>query len=306
MKRYIDFVQKPKKGQQNVEEETAFVSVPEKKPARPASVRPASVKPTASAQTTPVKPAPVRPHYKPDFGPVRKKPLGAPSTARPVAAAPAAVHSAPAAVRPTATLVTSRPASTTVQKPKRPTMDMARPAVRRPAVAPRLAPKPAQKPAPKPVEKPVEKSVDNSVENDFDSIFGIIEDYHPVSNQPPEIKKRPLSNGEPAPRHFFSRKPQTETKEAQAAEVIKEAEVVEQPKKTIPKTPFIRTAVEKRPLSNNFTPKKPAAPVKEPSDPATIIEKPEKDAHVGIIVTVVLTIVFGAALGTAAFLLLSK
>ena len=274
MKRYIDFVQKPKKGQAKVEEETAFVSVPEKKPARPTTsqpaaaarpvaTRPVAARPATTAATT-VHPAaaPVRPHYKPDFGPVRKKPLNA-SIAKPVAPRPAAT----APVRPTV----SRPTTAT-------------------------------RPAAKPVEKPVE----NSTSDDFDSIFGIIEDYHPVNNQPPEIKKRPLSNGEPSSHHFFGRKSQSETKEAQAAEVIKEAEIVEQPKKTIPKTPFIRTTVEKRPLSNNFTPKKPAAPVKEPSDPATIIEKPEKDAHVGIIVTVVLTIVFGAALGTAAFLLLSK
>jgi len=76
-----------------------------------------------------------------------------------------------------------------------------------------------------------------------------------------------------------------------------------------PKNPFINQGkVAKRPLSKNIYAKKPVtAPIKEePKEPVTIISKPEKQAHVGMIVTIILTIILGAAAGTVAFLLLPK
>ena len=75
----------------------------------------------------------------------------------------------------------------------------------------------------------------------------------------------------------------------------------------VPTTPFInQNKVEKRPLSKNVYAKK-VEPVKEePKGPVTIISKPEKQAHVGLIVTIILTIILGAAAGTVAFLLLPK
>lgn len=76
-----------------------------------------------------------------------------------------------------------------------------------------------------------------------------------------------------------------------------------------PKSPFINQGqVEKRPLSaKNVYPKKKAkSEKKEPKGPVTIISKPEKQAHVGMIVTIILTIILGAAAGTVAFLLLPK
>ena len=66
----------------------------------------------------------------------------------------------------------------------------------------------------------------------------------------------------------------------------------------------------KRPLSKNVYKK--TAPVakvaakEEPKGPVTIITKPEKDAHVSVIVTIIITIILGAAAGTVAFLLLPK
>ncbi len=75
----------------------------------------------------------------------------------------------------------------------------------------------------------------------------------------------------------------------------------------VPKTPFInQNKVEKRPLSKNVYAKKVVAAVEEPKGPITIISKPESGAHVGLIVTVILTIILGAAAGTVAFLLLPK
>lgn len=334
MKRYIDFVQKPKKGQTSTEAATTFISVPEKKatPVRPAATHPTAAHPTAT------------PHYKPDFGPIRKKPLAAPA-ARPTATStPVSVpHPRRVVMDMTRPMHASRVSATPVASPavKPVTKPVARPATTaaiRPAVKPvtkpvvkpaaRPATRPAVKPTPRPVEKPVENfenTPDDELDNldDFDSIFGVIEDYHPVNN-PPKIAKRPLS----APGHHLLSRRQAkaekqpeilETEEPENSEITDsvnpEAETKRSNKITeqlkAGKSPFIRTnSIEKRPLSNSVAPKKPvitAKTVKEEfSDPATIIEKPEKDAHIGIVVTVILTIVFGAAIGTAAFLLLPK
>lgn len=78
-----------------------------------------------------------------------------------------------------------------------------------------------------------------------------------------------------------------------------------------PKTPFInQNKVEKRPLSRKVAPKKKLQPViapkEAPKGPVAIIEKPKKESHVGIIVTIIITIILGAAAGTIAFLLLPK
>ena len=75
-----------------------------------------------------------------------------------------------------------------------------------------------------------------------------------------------------------------------------------------PNSPFInRAPVAKRPLSKNVYQKKTEAVVTEKAKgPVTIIAKPEKDAHVSVIVTIILTIILGAAAGTVAFLLLPK
>ncbi len=75
----------------------------------------------------------------------------------------------------------------------------------------------------------------------------------------------------------------------------------------MPKTPFINQGkVEKRPLSKNVYAKKIAVVAEEPKGPVTIISKPESQAHVGLIVAIILTIILGAAAGTVAFLLLPK
>lgn len=74
-----------------------------------------------------------------------------------------------------------------------------------------------------------------------------------------------------------------------------------------PKNPFINQGkVSKRPLSKNVYAKKVVALTEEPQGPVTIISKPEKQAHVGLIVTIILAIILGAAAGTVAFLLLPK
>ena len=87
---------------------------------------------------------------------------------------------------------------------------------------------------------------------------------------------------------------------------------VENPKKSktfkTPKSPFInKDKVQKRPLSKNVYKKKlEPKSTEEDKGPVTIITKPEKQAHAGMIITIVLTIILGAAAGTVAFLLLPK
>ena len=75
----------------------------------------------------------------------------------------------------------------------------------------------------------------------------------------------------------------------------------------LPKTAFLNTdKIAKRPLSKNVYHKAIEVPKETPSAPVTIIDKPEKDSKVGIVVTIIVTIVLGAAAGTVAFLLLPK
>ena len=77
--------------------------------------------------------------------------------------------------------------------------------------------------------------------------------------------------------------------------------------KSATNSPFInREKVVKRPLSKNVY-QKSTSPVKEaPKGPVTIISTSEKESKMGLLVTIILTIILGAAAGTIAFLLLPK
>ena len=79
------------------------------------------------------------------------------------------------------------------------------------------------------------------------------------------------------------------------------------PKRTFMPPKFInQDKVTKRPLSKNVY-RKNVEPAKESTKkPVTIIAKPEKDTKVGVIITIIITIILGAAAGTVAFLLLPK
>ena len=131
-----------------------------------------------------------------------------------------------------------------------------------------------------------------------------------------DVPKRPLSRMA----HFTTGKAGVAAVKAQKVGVGQNASVkpvekpVEKPKATrdtykTPKSPFINQGrIGKRPLSKNVYPEKkaPVAPKAEPKGPETIISKPEKQAHAGMIVAIILTIILGAAAGTVAFLLLPK
>ncbi len=149
--------------------------------------------------------------------------------------------------------------------------------------------------------------------------YGVIEEFRPKFVKT-EVEKRPLSRS-----HFVSKK--TEIIEAKTQKVgLKEvAKPVEKPveksektekatksaedkaKMKIPKSPFINQAkVAKRPLSKNIY-ERTVKPTEEiTTGPVTIISKPEKDTKVSLVVTIILTIILGAAAGTVAFLLLPK
>lgn len=191
----------------------------------------------------------------------------------------------------------------------------------------RLAPKPSE---PKPMEPKIDETKmqmelleqeELRLEEIFAEVpeeqgrkFGVIEDFSGkfVST---EVEKRPLSGSISATeakskkisRISLRSKGKKENKTAVA-------EVSKQPsepmgKMKIPERPFVNMEkVEKRPLSRNvYQPRNVVtAPKEEPQGPITIIEKPEKDSRIGLIVTIIITIILGAAAGTVAFLLLPK
>lgn len=147
-----------------------------------------------------------------------------------------------------------------------------------------------------------------------EAMLGVVEDLNPKFVQK-NVPKRPLSK-RPKPRMEYER----ELAEIKSRKLVGnrrdviEEEVMMRPKKTAekdnyvtPKTPFINQAkVEKRPLSKHVYTKK-IEPVKEEKrGPVKIIEKPEKDGKIGLVITIILTIIMGAAAGTIAFLLLPK
>ncbi len=86
-----------------------------------------------------------------------------------------------------------------------------------------------------------------------------------------------------------------------------QAKNIDSEKMKLPQARFVNTEkVAKRPLSKNVYQKKIVEPKEEPQGPVTIIHKPEKDSRVGLIVTIIITIILGAAAGTVAFLLIPK
>lgn len=188
----------------------------------------------------------------------------------------------------------------------------------------KVAVKSVARPAAKPVSKPAaaapkETAAKVAFTGEKDVALGVIENVGPKFVKT-DVPKRPLSDAS----HFTKTgvaaakaKKLTGTRAAVTPAAAKRGKSVEAKptqKKNVgtytpPKTPFInQEKVQKRPLSKNVYRKKATTvPVKEEKKgPVTIISKPEKDSHVGLIVTIILTIILGAAAGTVAFLLLPK
>ncbi len=146
--------------------------------------------------------------------------------------------------------------------------------------------------------------------------LGVIEDLSPkfINTDTP---KRPLNSGSTTPhptsdnsgKKAKSKKTSDKTKEqikGNSKQTSKQPKPASSEFKT-PKSPFINLdKITKRPLSKNVYHKNVNVPKEEPKGPVTIITKPEKESHIGLIVTIILTIILGAAAGTVAFLLLPK
>lgn len=150
--------------------------------------------------------------------------------------------------------------------------------------------------------------------------YGVIEDFKPKFVKT-EVEKRPLSKPKTAKEEIAEIKAKKIAKmpvmkKSVAKEKVAEEEKQAEPKKSetekpetlkIPKNPFVNTErVPKRPLSKNVYQKKIVVAKEEMTGPVTIINKPEKDSRVGLVVTIIITIILGAAAGTVAFLLLPK
>lgn len=196
----------------------------------------------------------------------------------------------------------AKPVKKTVKKP------VQKPASKAPVVS-KVSTTPKVVSQPKKVQKPAPKVASQAKSTPK---LGEIEDLTARYTEA-DLKKRPLGE-----------KRQPEVKHAELAKIkaqkvgnkgvdFKEKSKVDskakEEKKTYktPKSPFInQEKVVKRPLSKNVYRKEVKVPKEEPKGPVTIIEKPEKDAKVGLIVAIILTIILGAAAGTIAFLLIPK
>ena len=123
-------------------------------------------------------------------------------------------------------------------------------------------------------------------------------------------KSAPRKTEKPSPKIAPTEvKSKVEPKKELKSEPKVEPKKESKPALGVPARPaFVNTEkIRKRPLSKSTAPKKEVIPKEEtPSAPVTIIDKPEKDSKVGLIVTIIITIILGAAAGTVAFLLLPK
>lgn len=166
------------------------------------------------------------------------------------------------------------------------------------------------------LDTPIEELMAAKDDDNFD--FGVIEDYVPVNEKRPafisaptfmntKVEKRPLydrSDIEKIKAERILKKPVEKPVEKPAEEAPKTSQ---NPFSTFKKIPFINTnLVEKRPLSKTNYRDRAPIPQEEESGPVTIIDNEGKGGRIGLIVTIVLTIILGAAVGTIAFLLMPR
>ena len=173
---------------------------------------------------------------------------------------------------------------------------------------------PAETPVARPAERPAVKPVARAMSRPSATDAARAAKSKKVAMKPSSVMgdgmvrmatKKPLPVKKPAAKAAVS------TADTATEEILKQvtakADNLEQTMK-VPQARFVNTdKVVKRPLSKNVYQKKIVEPKEEePQAPVTIIQKPEKDSKVGLIVTIIITIILGAAAGTVAFLLLPK
>lgn len=166
------------------------------------------------------------------------------------------------------------------------------------------------------LDTPIEELMAPKDDDNFD--FGVVEDYVPVNDKRPafitstpaftntKVEKRPLydrSDIEKIKAERLLKKPIEKPVEKPVEEPKKSDDLFRTPKKS----PFINTnLIEKRPLSKtNYRDRAPIVKEEE-SGPITIIDNEGKNSRFGLILTIVLTIILGAAVGTIAFLLVPR
>ena len=182
-------------------------------------------------------------------------------------------------------------------------------------------------------------------ETQSSAAFGVFEDYVPIDSRKAgyyaaNFEKRPLSEPARSSKAASSAAApvadtaasatadaSAEVKAAKAEKILKrpdlksslrsekgteegkssEEKAKPEPKSIIQTPRFINTRnIEKRPLSKTNYQARAEAPKNVLSDPVTIVDRPEKESRIGLILTIIFTIVLGAAVGTIAFLLMPK
>ena len=181
-------------------------------------------------------------------------------------------------------------------------------------------------------------------ETQSSAAFGVFEDYVPIDSRKAgyyaaNFEKRPLSeparSSKVATSSANSATPVSDTSEAElkaakAEKILKRPDLKaglrsekgtrdsadakssdekakSEPKSTIQTPRFINTHnIEKRPLSKTNYQARAEAPKNVLSDPVTIVDRPENESRLGLILTIIFTIILGAAVGTIAFLLMPK
>lgn len=121
------------------------------------------------------------------------------------------------------------------------------------------------------------------------------------------LTKKPLFSSVKTAKTAKIAKPVTPTAKAPATKIAKPA--MSSKAATFQPPKFINTnKVEKRPLSKTAYPRrKDLSEVEEiPSGPIAIIDRPEDNSNTGLIITVILTVILGTAVGTIAFLLIPR
>ena len=158
------------------------------------------------------------------------------------------------------------------------------------------------------------KVTDDRFKFDNESDFGVIQDLNDrfIGST---VEKRPLNDKKDEKetvknvkaKKVLRKKPRLEDDFGRIEPLNRGAEQSKRETFKMPNSPFInQEKVVKRPLSRNAYQKEIVPPKEETKGPVTIIEKPDKDKKAGLIATIIITIILGAAAGTVAFLLLPK
>ncbi|MDO5474925.1 MAG: hypothetical protein Q4F61_00865 [Candidatus Saccharibacteria bacterium] len=150
------------------------------------------------------------------------------------------------------------------------------------------------------------KTTKKQVSKKDELTLGVVEDFSDNTKENAS-KREVLASSKDTAKEIKAKRVglKAEKKESNSGTGLKTAKAEGTFKTPIPQ--FInQDRIVKRPLSKNTYQKKVVAPEEKSKGPVTIISKPDKQTHGGLIITIILTVILGAAAGTIAFLLLPK